>query len=316
MLMRLCGMTSSVRLFENAEEGSEANQVIKLVDSMVSRSRIDAKAEPHIQNVFFDAFNQDGERKDDPNANLALIDWHLAHPIVRFLRDELTNVLRETTVQGCYEAIQNAAKRREFVQYTCDPFEDIPPDLLNRSKLANKFVEQVRGKGQSEGMVFKPFLSIAEACVKRLTTDEEYFERSKSAGTQISNFTNNAPQTKPWVDVSQIRKVRGLPEFLAKIDWQLIIPRLTDSDLSYLERGPKCASWAENGVARLRIEYSSDAIDGISDNPYVTVRDMNLAGFKIRTTQDEKDARAAEAKERKTTKERAKEKSTRAVAKL
>lgn len=315
MLMRLCGMTSSVKSFENASDGSEAREILNIVDDMVSRSRIVATTEPHIQNVFFDAFNDEGDRKDDPNSNLALIDWQVAHPIVRFLRDELTNVLQETTVLGCYEAIQDAAKRREFVEYTCDPFEGVPPELLEKSRLAYKFVEQVRNKGQSDGKVFKPFLSIAKACVQRLATDEKYFELSKSAGTQVSNFTPNAPKTKPWVDVSQIRKVRGLPEFVAKIDWQLVVPKLTNVELCYLERGPKCAAWAENGVARLRIEYSAEAIDGMSDNPHITVRDMNLAGFKIRTTQDEKEARAAETKERQGKNAKEKKAKARAVAK-
>jgi hypothetical protein len=298
LLMRLCGMTSPVRLFEKeSQTNPEANRILQIANNMVARARLVETRSAFLSNVFFDAFNDLGERKPDPNVNLGSITWEKAHPIVRFLREEICQVLQEDTVQGCYEAIQAAARQKDFSPYNPDLFAHIDEDLLEQNKLAKKFIAKLRQEGESTGQVFSPFLRIAVACINRLASDGEYLERSKAAGTQVSNFTPTAPQTKPWVALSQVRMVRGTPEILAKTDWRLIIPNLSEEELVLFERGPKSATWGENGVARLRIEYHGNSTERESDVPHITVRDMNLVGFKIKLSDAEKADKAKEAKE-------------------
>lgn len=298
LLMRLCGMASPVRLFEEAEEGSEAKRILRAVEGLAARARIVETKAPFLETVFFDAFNEAGQRKDNPNVDLSNISWAEAHPIVRFLQKELSEALGAKTVLGCYDAIQAAAKLKEAscCQLPADAFAGIDMTALTENKLALKFVSTLEKQQAKYDMVFAPLLKIARLCVARLASDAEYRAASEAAGTQVSNFTQTAPQTKPWADVLMVQKVLGVPEYVAKTNWRMIIPRLTEAEAALLDRGPMSATWGENGTSRLRIEYVGDAIEGESDTPHVTVRAMNKIGFKIKTTDAEKEARAQELK--------------------
>lgn len=315
MLMRLCGMTSSVKLFESSEDGSEARKILETIDAMLSRARIVTNQKPHIHNVFFDSFNEQGERKFVDSVKLRSFEWSDANRVVSFLKEELVTVTGQNTLAGCYSEFVSSREKKEFVVLDASELDSIP-NLAFETSIGANFRETLLKYQQSDGKVFRLFKDLALACIRRLSTDEDYRRQAEQAGKMVSIFLpNGLNQNRHWVHPSRQTIVHGVPEFIAKVDWELVIPALIEDEISFLERGPKCASWAENGVARLRIEYSGDAIDGFSDNPCVTVRDMNLAGFKIRTTQNERDARAADAKERQAKKSQAKKKSTRAVAK-
>lgn len=316
MLMRLCGMTSSVKLFESSEDGSEARKILETIYAMLSRARIVTNQIPHIHNVFFDSFNEKGDRKFVDSVNLRSFEWNDSNRVVSFLKEELVAVTGHNSLAGCYDEFVSSREKKDFVVLNGSELDSIP-NLAFETSIGANFRETLLKYQQSDGKVFRLFRDLALACIRRLSTDADYRRQAEQAGKMVSIFLpNGLNQNRHWVHRSRQTIVRGVPEFIAKVDWELVIPSLDEEEISFLERGPKCASWAENGVARLRIEYSGDAIDGISDNPHVTVRDMNLGGFKIRTTQDEKVAHAAEAKERQAKRSQVKKKSTRTVARL
>lgn len=326
LLYRFLGDETGIYADKAKGELIEDPDLFELVDKAVFH----LIQEPHVQNIYL----RPGKCKQLPQFDLSSIDWHQANPLVFLLQDELIAASGEDTVEGAHASLQSSLAdfRKQLALALKEKDVETLSKLIERYPIpkfegfeAGKLGAAITKYTLDLETFFKDLSGVVEAItngteVKKLKppyysevhhkfmlgvwakakNDSGFVGKltdPKSKEARWSCFTSSGPQTRNWKDDKKINYYsRGAPGKLIKASFDIWIEDVSEGQLERFLNGPTIAPVGESGIAILDVTGETPP-KVVSDDIFVTLRQLRGAGVKLRKRMWEYDLEIKNAQE-------------------